>query len=432
MSSPEYWLGRGGGFLGGLLGGLFQRGASKNYGRTFDTLRTNSKHRKELKELRALFERLDREPGALEKKRTLLFQQALMEAGDPQTISPQITESITKLLTDCFIFEGTFAVPETSGRELSIGEIWELRDRLSRLVAIVERPEALNRLSGTLRGLIRNLLPPTLPGQSEGKQATLAVPIYALLPDPALSVEGALGVFLNVAPEQCAFPTLRKALEGNVLRVSGIDPQRPESSAKQLVTPTTGKNTEPEALIDSYLCGTPLAEYFRSKFSFSIPTSSRFEHTHIVGGSGHGKTQLLQNLILSDLALVREGSGSLIVIDSQGDMFRKVSKLRAIGELSDRVVLIDPTEIFSPPALNLFDFGLDRVDGYPPLEREMLVNGAISLYEYVFGALLGAELTGPARGHLPLPCAPFNGCPRRDHPYTYGLYARAGSGAALP
>jgi hypothetical protein len=168
MSSPEYWLGRGGGFLGTLLGGLFQRGASKNYARSFDTLRTNSKHRKEAKDLRALFARLDREPGALEKQRTLLVQQVLMEAGDPQTIPPQITESITKLLTDCFIFEGTFAVPQTHGRELSIGEIWELRDRLNRLVAIVERPEALNRLSGTLRALIRNLVPPTLPLNSPG------------------------------------------------------------------------------------------------------------------------------------------------------------------------------------------------------------------------------------------------------------------------
>jgi hypothetical protein len=202
MSSPEYWLGRGGGFLGSILGGLFQRGASKNYARSFDTLRTNSKHRKELQALRALYGRLDREPGALEKKRTLLVQQVLMEAGDPQTTSPQITESITKLLTECLSFEGTFAVPETSGKELSIGEIWELRDRLSRLVAIVERPEAINRLSGTLRGLIRNLLPNSLPMSPEGKAATLTVPIYALLPDPALSVEGALGVFLNVDPLQ--------------------------------------------------------------------------------------------------------------------------------------------------------------------------------------------------------------------------------------
>jgi hypothetical protein len=388
MLPPEYWLGRGGGFLGGLLGGLFQRGASKNYGRPLDTLRTNSKYRKEMKELRALWGRLEREPGALEKKQSTLCHQVLMEASDPQAAA-----LLTKLLADCFTFEGTFTVPETNGRQLSIGEIWELRDRISRLVALVERPEAINRLSGTLLGLIRNILPNSLPSSPEGKAATLTVPVYALLPDPALSIEGALGVFLNGDPQQSAFPKLRKTLEGNVLRVSGIDPTRPGTHEKQIARPTDAKNTEPEELLDSYLVGTPLADYFRGKFSFSIPQSSRFEHTHIVGGSGHGKTQLLQSLILSDLSLLREGTASLIVIDSQGDMFRKISQLRAIGEISDRVVLIDPTEIFNPPALNLFDFGLDRLTTYPPLEREMLVNGAISLYEYVFGALLGAELT---------------------------------------
>ena len=46
-----------------------------------------------------------------------------------------------------------------------------------------------------------------------------------------------------------------------------------------------------------------------------------------------------------------------------------------------------------PPALNLFDFGLDRLKQYSAVEREKLVNGAIALYEYLFGALLGAELT---------------------------------------
>jgi hypothetical protein len=393
MSSPEYWLGRGGGFLGGLLGGLFQRGASKNYARPLDTLRTNSKYRKEMKELRSLWMRLDREPGALEQKQATLCQQVLMEASDSHSLSPQITDSITKLLTGCFTFEGTFTVPQTPGRELSIGEIWELRDSISRLVALVERPEVLNRLCGTLRTLIRTILPPTLPVNPSGRAATLTVPVYALLPDPALSIEGALRVFLSGDPQQSAFPKLAKMLEGNVFRVSGIDPARPGTHEKQVARPTDTKNAEPEELLDSYLAGTPLADYFRSKFSFSIPQSSRFEHTHIVGGSGHGKTQLLQNLILSDVSLLREGTASLIVIDSQGDMFRKVSSLQAVGEISDRVVLIDPTEIFSPPALNLFDFGLDRAAAYPPLEREMLVNGAISLYEYVFGALLGAELT---------------------------------------
>src|SRR5215216_4601326 len=148
MLPPEYWLGRGGGFLGGLLGGLFQRGASKNYGRPLDTLRTNSKYRKEMKELRALWGRLEREPGALEKKQATLCQQVLSEASDPQAEA-----LLTKLLTDCFTFEGTFTVPETNGQQLSIGEIWELRDRLNRLVAIVERPEALTRLVSALRSL---------------------------------------------------------------------------------------------------------------------------------------------------------------------------------------------------------------------------------------------------------------------------------------
>ena len=56
-------------------------------------------------------------------------------------------------------------------------------------------------------------------------------------------------------------------------------------------------------------------------------------------------------------------------------------------------MLIDPTDIDNPPALNLFDFGLERLTRYSPMEREKLLNGAIALYEYLFGALLGAELT---------------------------------------
>ena len=56
-------------------------------------------------------------------------------------------------------------------------------------------------------------------------------------------------------------------------------------------------------------------------------------------------------------------------------------------------MLIDPNDVEHPPALNLFDFGLDRLERYSAVEREKLINGAIALYEYLFGALLGAELT---------------------------------------
>ena len=102
--------------------------------------------------------------------------------------------------------------------------------------------------------------------------------------------------------------------------------------------------------------------------------------------------------MLRDLDALRDGKGSLVVIDSQGDMIRTIMHLaefspEADSSLADRLVLIDPNDIEHPPALNLFDFGLDRLERYGLADREKLVNGAIALYEYLFGALLGADLT---------------------------------------
>jgi hypothetical protein len=88
----------------------------------------------------------------------------------------------------------------------------------------------------------------------------------------------------------------------------------------------------------------------------------------------------------------------LVVIDSQGDLIHKIMGLaefspRNLDGLSERLIYIDPTDILNPPCLNLFDFGLSRLKNYSPLEQEKLITGAIALYEYLFGALLGAELT---------------------------------------
>ena len=131
----------------------------------------------------------------------------------------------------------------------------------------------------------------------------------------------------------------------------------------------------------------------------SLPLDPRLEHTHVVAGSGHGKTQLLQHIIIThDLAEVARGRRSLIVMDSQGDLIRNILHLaefspRIFGGLSERLVYIDTTDILNPPCLNRFDFGLSRVKNYNALEQEKLINNALSLYEYLFSALLGAELT---------------------------------------
>jgi hypothetical protein len=124
---------------------------------------------------------------------------------------------------------------------------------------------------------------------------------------------------------------------------------------------------------------------------FSIPTAARYGHTHIVAGSGHGKTQLLQQFILADLELVRKGARSIVVLDSQGDLINTILHLAELPE--DRLVFINPKDLEYPPALNLFDFGLQRLGTYQAVDRQQLMYGAVALYEYLFGALLGAEMT---------------------------------------
>lgn len=79
------------------------------------------------------------------------------------------------------------------------------------------------------------------------------------------------------------------------------------------------------------------------------------EHCAIFAPSGHGKTQLLQHLIV--YFLDKFGPMPIWVIDNQGDMLNKLARLDIFnpvdGILKDALVLIDP-EDQQPPALNLF------------------------------------------------------------------------------
>ena len=166
------------------------------------------------------------------------------------------------------------------------------------------------------------------------------------------------------------------------------------------------------------------------------------EHMHILAGSGHGKTQLLQNFIKADLDALMAHSAipmgaasesvenvgtepesmdaavdedravneiprtqsdpddtpprSIVVIDSQGDLIRNIVSRQVFAPgkpLGDRLVLIDPTDVIHPPALNMFDVGQDRFYELPPGERTTLYNGTIELYVYLFSELLGAAMT---------------------------------------
>ena len=189
---------------------------------------------------------------------------------------------------------------------------------------------------------------------------------------------------------------LRQRLEANLIEASGGNPADASNFNRAPKYPSGFDAKSAEHMVETYLGGTPLADLFEQKLSFIIPTKSRFEHHHIIAGSGHGKTQTLQYLIADDLEEVAKGRRSVIVIDSQGDLIRNISGLEAFapgGALHDRIVIIDPTDVEWPVSLNLFDVGMDRLKGYAPLERERLTNSILELYDFVLGSLLDAAMT---------------------------------------
>lgn len=222
---------------------------------------------------------------------------------------------------------------------------------------------------------------------------------YALLDNLAECIELAfIGFYDDEIFAHEWFLPLRQHIDGNIMRASGLKPPFREEMYPKMVVPSRSKEKDPVALLHEYLGGTPLHGIFEAKVPFAIPFPARFEHTHILAGSGHGKTQLLQFMVHHDLVKALDDGRSVVVMDGQGDLIRTISHLSLFGSsqeqnLADRFVLVDPTDIEYPVAFNMFDFDRARMSGFATAEREMILNATVETYEYFFGALLGAELT---------------------------------------
>lgn len=139
--------------------------------------------------------------------------------------------------------------------------------------------------------------------------------------------------------------------------------------------------------------------YYLNRFPLNIPTVKRHEHTHILAGSGHGKTQVLLQLIYKDILALKKGYGGFCVIDSQGDLIKTIRWLKELSpmvknSLSKRVVIVDPEDVENPVALNMFDVKLERLNQIrDPATRETVMTATLSLFEYVFSDLIEGGLT---------------------------------------
>lgn len=128
------------------------------------------------------------------------------------------------------------------------------------------------------------------------------------------------------------------------------------------------------------------------KVPVKVSQQDRFNHMHILGGTGAGKTTLLENIILHDLK--SPNRPALVIVDSQGDLIKKISHLALFNEdLADNFLLITPKDVTHPPAINIFDINSPRMNQYDPARKEQVIAGVIQTFDYLFASLLGADLT---------------------------------------
>lgn len=162
----------------------------------------------------------------------------------------------------------------------------------------------------------------------------LGIALYAR--SLGLLLLAALGIFIGLlsraAPPDTARYFLLLTTIPSFAAVAGMVVQwwKNEQPAAQvpIVLPTVEEKATPEVAYSA------------------LDTAHRNEHTVIVAPSGAGKTQLLQQIILSDI----EKDATVIVIDSQSALINNL--LHVVPK--DRLVHITPSDPDYPLALNLF------------------------------------------------------------------------------
>ena len=185
------------------------------------------------------------------------------------------------------------------------------------------------------------------------------------------------------------FANLRERLDRNLENVT----LSARSRGDRLIFPEEYKGDD---VVFAYLRGTPLLHLFNSAIPMHIPDETRFSHHWIVAPPGAGKSTTLQHLLKFDLDFVAENRASVVVMESNRDLIKSVERLKRFapgGDLHGKLIVIDAEDVEFPLALNIFDLGLGSTEDMSARDREALRNSTIAMLDYIFRALLGAEMT---------------------------------------
>jgi Helicase HerA, central domain len=341
-------------------------------------------------------------------------QEMLVDAAERAGVSIGriLTPSLFRLTTRLLLSEPFFhnlymAADSPPFQSVSIADGIAARAHLTRIKTVLQNePAALASWRSTMVAILARLLE-AVPASAladpniDGTEETYSVlsgtaPLYTLVEDLPTLLHSVIYTFAVRPPaEKDLFTDLLAQFETNVALASGIPNLERKTSTKQPVWPIDNTKLSPFDMVAAYMGETDFADVLLVDVPIPISQSIRFEHTHILAGTGHGKTQTLQYLIADDL---RRGceveTGSVVVLDPHGDLIKTLTRttLFAPHLYGRRTIIIDPSDIEFPIGLNLFDVGFDTA--LDAKTKETIQNNTIDFFEYFFSALLGSELTG--------------------------------------
>lgn len=236
-----------------------------------------------------------------------------------------------------------------------------------------------------------------MPRSTRAEVMRVRVALIGVVEDAPRMIEQIVGEILSWSSEGTDVRlggALAHRVKHNLLLVSGLREEQARQSPNRLVWPSALKGVGPEQLVERYLGGTAVGRALLTPVEWIVDDGDLVESLWCVAKSGHGKSQGLEWLFLRLLG--RPDPPSMVVIDGQGQLIRRLSRLKVFApgqRLHDRLILVSARDLDRPVAMNPFALRKDRLASYPPDMAEQVMNGITELMTYFFSGLLGAELT---------------------------------------
>jgi len=310
----------------------------------------------------------------------------LREAARPVTRVPQaLTHAFARAVgTLAGDVAGLDETPPPEFSRMSMQEFVEYRNLLyakqhfyqNKQALLGHLREAFDRLCGGLA----EMLP------ESDSTSPFTVPMVCCLPEPGeviLSLTNWLAEYSKIG----LFKITARRVYYNLCQASG---REMDAESRKPWRYPNESNLPPIELVDVYLKGTPLYDLLMAPVPLRLTHQDRFNHWHVLAGSGQGKTVLIENLIRHDLA--SPDPPSIVLIDPHSDLVRKL--VRSDLGIEDRLILIDPRDTKYPVALNPFAVNRERFANYDEATREQVTAGVLQTFGFLWNGLTNLTLTG--------------------------------------